>query len=455
MKLTSSITDLNRILILALCVAVSYLWAGSIRSGKRGIMTAVDFGGVYYGARCALDHDDPYNTQTCVRDFEAGGGQVPGKDAADRAKQEFVLMLIYPPTALLMVAPLAMLLWPTAQMVWILTMAGLFLVAAFLAWDLASEAPVLSGCIACFMMLNCFEPLSTGNPVGIVVPLCVVAVWCFTKGRAVLVGVLALSVALVVKPHDAGLVWLYFLLAGGVGRKRALQTLGVAAVFAVAAAVWISPISPNWVHEMSSNLSTIAAHGGASDPGPAGIDERSFSPIISLQNSASVFRDDAHFYNPVSYLIAGGLILVWLIAVLRRRPTREGALLALAAISALTMLPVYHRAEDAKLLLLALPAFAMLWASKERIRWVALALTSLSIFVTSDYPVAFFAAITQNVPAPISTLGGKLTLLALQPAPLVLLVTGCFYLWMFIRYRPTEAVVITDGVASTAIATAV
>lgn len=438
MSITGFITYLNRVLILALCVSISYIWAVSVRNSKSGIMRAVDFGGVYYGARCVLQHMDPYNTQTCIREFEAEGEQLPGVSAAERDKNAFVLMLIYPPTALLLVMPFAILPWTSAVAAWIALITALMLLAAFLAWDLASEVPLLAGCMAGFALLNSLVPLVTGNPVGVVVPLCVIATWCFLKERFALAGAVLLALALVVKPHDAGLIWLYFLLAGGRGRKRALQSLGVAAVLGVAAAIWIAPVSPNWVHEMSSNLTTIAIRGGASDPGPDGMDERSVSPIISLQNSASVFQDDSQFYNPVSYLTAGGLILVWAVAVLRKQPRREGALLALAAISALTMLPVYHRAEDAKLLLLALPGCAMLWASKKPERWLALGLTGAAIFITSDAPIAYIVVFTRGISASASTLGGKLMLLLLQPAPLVLLAMGCFYLWVFIRYEPTS-----------------
>ncbi len=45
--------------------------------------------------------------------------------------------------------------------------------------------------------------------------------------RCVWVGILCLAVSLAIKPHDGGLVWLYFILAGGAFRKRALQSLVV------------------------------------------------------------------------------------------------------------------------------------------------------------------------------------------------------------------------------------
>jgi hypothetical protein len=46
------------------------------------------------------------------------------------------------------------------------------------------------------------------------------------------------------------------------------------------------------------------------------------------------------------------------------------------------MLIIYHRQCDAKLLLLIVPACAMLWDSGRTIRWVALAATTLGVVLT-------------------------------------------------------------------------
>src|ERR1017187_6157574 len=102
----------------------------------------------------------------------------------------------------------------------------------------------------------------TGNAAGIVVSLCAVAVWCFLRERFVPAGVLCLAASLAIKPHDAGLVWLYFLLAGGVHRKRALQALLITAVLSVSALLWVSHVAPNWMQDWSANMASISATGG-------------------------------------------------------------------------------------------------------------------------------------------------------------------------------------------------
>jgi len=62
-----------------------------------------------------------------------------------------------------------------------------------------------------------------------------------------------------IKPHDAGLVWLYFLLAGGIYLKRALQTLLVTAVLGLVTIAWVTPIAPHWMQELHSNLLAVSA----------------------------------------------------------------------------------------------------------------------------------------------------------------------------------------------------
>jgi hypothetical protein len=432
-------TQLNRILVLSLCIGLSALWAASIRSARHPALESEDFGAIYYSTRCALEHRDPYDPQEVLRELKTDGQTLPSfGPMAKGFPQAVITKSDYPPTAFLAVAPLAMLSWPTALKIWLGVMEGLLVLAGYLAWDLAGDAPWLAGCIACFMLLNCEALLVTGNPAGVVVPFVVVGAWCFMKERFAWAGVVALALALVLKPHDAGFIWFYFLLAGGTGRKCALQTLAVVGILAACAAVWIAPDSPHWIEELQRNLAQLSAPGGPANPGPARMWNRSFG-MIDLQVIVSVFKDEPHFYNLVSYLIGGGPILTWAVAVMRKRATREGALLGLAAISLLSLPAFYHwAATDAKLLLLTLPACGIFWARKWPKRWIALGLTSAAIFITSDVPFHLWAAATASLTLSPSSFGGKMLLVLLYPVPLVLLAAGCFYLWVYIRYRPDE-----------------
>ena len=186
-------------------------------------------------------------------------------------------------------------------------------------------------------------------------------------------------------------------------------------------------------------MSAISAHGGLNEPGPASLIGRSPGMIFDLQAAICVFRDDPRIYNPVSYLICGTLLLVWAIRTLRVRFSLRSSWLALAAVVPLTMLVTYHRTYDAKLLLLAIPACAILWAEGGAIRWAALLVTSAGIVSTGDIPLVIFLILTKNLQISTAGLFSQIrTVLLLEPTPLILLAMAIFYLWIYLRRAPAK-----------------
>ena len=172
---------------------------------------------------------------------------------------------------------------------------------------------------------------------------------------------------------------------------------------------------------MRSNLATISVHGGINDPGPVSIGMRIPGMVIDLQTVFSVFRDDPRLYNLASYLVCGALLLVWLNRTVRSHFSTRSVWFALASITALTMLVTYHRPYDAKLLLLAVPACAMLWAEGGVIAWVALLLTTMGAVFTGDIPLAVLVILTKNMHAPAAGFAERLMFVALtRPVPLIL-----------------------------------
>jgi hypothetical protein len=396
----------------------------------------LDFKGIFYDTRCLLLHADPYKDGEPLRVYLAEGGKLPQFSVEPR---EVLRLDVYPPTTSLFVAPFAMLPWGLACRLWMMLTAVAFILAAFLIWDIGSNyAPVISGCLICFAVANTQAFFAFGNPAGIVVSLCMVAVWCFLEERYVWAGVLCLAVSLAMKPHDAGFMWLYFLLAGGVYRKRALQTFLVTAVLGLAAILWVTPIAPHWMQELHSNLLVTSAPGGTNDPGHDNSNSRGPGIIIELQSVVAVFRDDPRIYNPVSYLVCGALLLVWAARTLRARFSQRRAWLALATVVPLALLAAYHRPHDAKLLLLAVPACAMLWAEGGPLRWVALAVTTAGIVSTGGIPLIILVILTKNLQISTAGLSGQILMAVLtRPVPLILLAMGIFYLWIYMRRAPT------------------
>jgi hypothetical protein len=428
-KLTMTKARLDGLYLLLLG-GVVFVLLGTVLASTSPV-ALIDFRGLYYSARCLIQHSDPYNANEELRISQAEGGVRPW-DSANA--HEVVTQSVYPPTTFSFTVPFAMLPWGSAHILWMaLTIASLIF-ASFLIWNLGADyAPILSGLLVGFLLANSEVLIIVGNIAGIAIGLCVVAVWCFLRGRFILAGILCLAISLAVKPQNAGLVWLYFLLAGGVYRKRALQTLAAAVAFCLPSVLWVWHIAPHWIQELHSNILAFTAHGGINDPGPASSGAHGLAMIISLQEVISVFRDDPRIYNPASYLICAPLLLVWIFATLRSRPTAARILLGLAAIAPLTMLPFYHRQYDAKLLLLAVPACAMLWAEGGLIGRLALLVTTAGFVFNGDI---FFAIVirilTSHLPATV--LSGQIQAAVLVfPAPLILLVMSIFYLWVYVR----------------------
>lgn len=429
----------KRITLLVLCMGLSILWSQHIRRVNHDGISMADFGEIYFGAKCALHHHDPYDAGAVLSEFKADGGAFPVKNPTRAKIVPIVILLgVNLPTSLFIVAPLAIISWGMAQIVWLSLTSALLVIAGYLGWSLADDAaPVLAGCLIGFMLLNCTELLHLGNVAGIAVSLCAIATWCFARQRYAAAGVVLLAFSLALKPHDSGFIWLYFLLAGGVTRKRALQTVSVTAIIGILAAIWIAPYSPHWPQELHRNHEIVSQVGSTSDPAISGLASGSILTILDLQAAFSYFLKTAHAYNLASYVVAGGLIAVWAFVVIRRRTTPEATKLAIAAIAVLTLLPVYHRPYDAKLLMLSVPACAMLWAKGGVNRWISFGLTLTAVLLTSDIPLAILLDSTKALGISASLPPDKSVVLLLLP-PFALLAMGSYFLWTFIRYVPSQ-----------------
>jgi hypothetical protein len=103
-------------------------------------------------------------------------------------------------------------------------------------------------------------------------------------------------------------------------------------------------------------------------------------------------------------------------------------------VSALSMLATYHRPYDAKLLLLAVPGCSLLWAEGGTVGRIAFSLNASGVILTGDIPLAILNMLTSKIDLVAMSTGTRLlSIPLLRPAPLILLATSVFYLWVFIR----------------------
>jgi hypothetical protein len=424
-----------------LCVAISVLWGISI---GRGGTAWIDFRAVYAGTRCLIHEHNPYNVSDLKSEYLSEDGQRPPDTPFNL---QAITLYVNVPTTFVIVAPLAMLSWGPAHILWMLVLGCAFILAILLMWRVGARhtAPV-STFLACILAVNCASIFAAGNTAGIVVGLCGIAVWCFLENRFVRVGVLCLGLSLAIKPHDAGLVWLYFLLAGGVYRKRALQSVAITAVIGLAAVLWLWHVAPHWMHDWSTNLATISARGGMNEPGPNSFSGRSVYTVVDLQAAISIFRDDPGFYNLVTYLICGTLLLVWSIWTLRTRVSISKTWLALAAATAFTLLVTYHRPWDAKLVMLAIPPSCMLWTRRGGLGKTAFWITTAAVLFAGDFPLAVLKTIADSLHVNRSGFGGQLlSVVLIRPESIALLAMGIFYLWTYLRCTPQEKLLSVDS----------
>ncbi|WP_109486765.1 DUF2029 domain-containing protein [Occallatibacter savannae] len=415
------------VILILLCSAFSLLVGRALdQSSGAGVSS---YRAVYYGARCLLQHADPYDPAQFSRVYMAEDAALPRDPSHRPPFLRAVMVCVNLPTTLFLLLPLALLPWGLSHLLWLAAIALSLTAAAVLAYDLTpqtdSHLPLF---LVCFLMANCEVLFTVANTAGIAVGLCVISVWCFVRNRFEGFGVVCLAISLALKPHDSGLIWLWLLASGGLLRKRALQTALFVAAIALPAVLVVGQSSPHWRSELTANLAATSAHGDISDPGPASSSRKgSADIIIDLQTVLSLFNENPGFYNPASLLIAGGLLVAVLFRTIWSGASFPNAWFAVAAVSALTMLPSYHRPYDARLLLLAMPATAMLWATQNTMQKATALLSVFAIVFTADIPLALVSMLTHNLDLARMGLAERALLLPIvRPASLLLLLLAIF-----------------------------
>ena len=397
----------------------------------------MDFKGVYSSTRCLLEHTDPYNPDQLRRAYLTEGGARPSDFPV---VAEVVARSFYPPTSFVLTLPFALLPYGPAHVLWFSLTAALFIFAAFLIWKVCSQqAPVIAGILIALLLANSASLLVLGNPAGIALGLCVIAVWCFTRGRAIAVGIVCMAISLAVKPNDAGPIWLCFLLAGASYRRRSIRTLVLVIAMCVPVVVWVSSVAPHWPQEQQSNLQVTSTGGDLNDPSPASPYLDGLDTLIQLQTITSIFWDSPRSYNAASWLICAPLLLAWVFVALRSRSSPANMWLALAAAAALSVLPVYHRTHDARILLLTVPACAMLWAERAAARWLAIFLNAAASLSMGEIASFIRLNLAARWLPHFTGLCGKVAMVVLErPVPLLALCMAVFYLWLSFQrvFRP-------------------
>jgi len=384
--------------------------------------TAKDFRVVYFPARTLLAGLDPYNPDHVLQTVHQAGEDA---SVAEPISRKIQARYVYPPTAFAVTVPFALLPLRAASVLWMATGTLGLILASFLTWDLCRDlAPTASALLIAYLLANSEVVVVLSNPSALAISLAVIATWCILKSRFPWIGVSLFALSLCLKPQDAAVIWCFFLLAGPNLRKRSIQIAILAVALSIPMLLWVWHLSPHWSAQLHANYAVLSAPGGPADPGPLDPD----SELVDLQVVFSRIKDLPNFYNSLSYLVGGPLLLVWGFIAVRMPRTRGSQFLSLAAVIPLSLLPVYHHFYDTKLLLLCIPGFALLWSRQSHQRWLALALTFAALIVTGDLS---HTVLNRN------HIGGWMqSFIPNFPvllAPITLLTMGVFYLWVFWR----------------------
>jgi hypothetical protein len=387
-----------------------------------------DFKPLYAGARCILHHENPYDDEALRREFILAHGDM--RDPEPLAPH----YLLYPPPALFLVLPFALFQWPVAHLLFLAALAALLVAASFLIADLCMPySPILLPVLISVFLLGANQLMILAQPAGPAIGLCVLGAVLLLKQKHIGFAVLCFSLSLTIKPHLGALIWLYF----AIDRRFRMQAVLIAALtvlLCLPSVLWLSftPASAHWMHDLQQNLKITELKGALSDPGPGNL--KAYY-ITTLQTVVSLFNDNKAFYTGVTWLICGTLFVLWLIALLRIAPSRERDFFALATMSCLSMLPMYHRAYDTKLLLLCFPALALVfhqarlhWMQRSGkwtgfVGWSTMAAVLVVLIENDRYNYRLYAAMSGPDPAHLLK-----TIVLLRNIPVALLLQAILYL---------------------------
>lgn len=405
MKSAAVLRTLSAVLV---CLGVTFFVLRGYKD-EQHVLQFRDFKQPYSSARCLLHGCNPYSELDTHAEFLRAGG-------SDEDSEVFVpYSALYPPFSLAVLTPLAALPYPVAHTVWLLAIAGLFSIAVLLVLDLCRRFTSAAGPL---VVLALFAASSTillmlGQISGPVIALLVIGFWCLLRERARWLAVLCFTLALSLKPHDSVLLVCYLPFAGRPWRGTCAAIAALTAVIVVAGTLWCSaaPASAHWLTDLRANLHGNAAPNGADDPSLRSTQALFMANLQPLFAAVTPSRTAA---NALSLTTALLLLAAWLPPALRLPNTLAKHLLAIACLACITLLPIYHRQYDTRLLLLAFPAVALLLSWRRFWGLLTFALLTLATVATSHQYLHTFAG--RFLPG-LATASPLKVLLLLRPLP--------------------------------------
>jgi len=252
---------------------------------------------------------------------------------------------------LVVLAPVAAVPWAIAKPLWLgilllsfaATVAALALTSGF-RWNEPRTLAVVAGSLA---LAPFHTGIASGNSSILVIALSALAIWAAHRGRDVASGVL-FGLACALKPQIGAFLVLYYL----VRRRWRLFTIAVACTTALTlvSALNLQMRDGSWVQDYVHNAKGFVTANHIDDFTTA---NPSRFTLINLQVPFFAITRHSRSANLLAFGATALLLWMWMYCVIGSRKNMP-ELLSLAAISVITLLPVYHRFYDAALLALPL-----------------------------------------------------------------------------------------------------
>jgi Glycosyltransferase family 87 len=340
--------------ILLLLAGAEFALRGPVRFAHAASFN--DFISPYIQTRAWMAGQDPYSPQNLVRRWppEAERFDFLTRDLADGSLVlKRGIPTAYPLTAFVLIAPVAVLPWHLAHPLWLLITVCSFGVAAVSLLSVAKLLPRNDLTIAFLAIALALAPFHTALAAGSIVTVAVAAsaaaVWASNRRHDILAGVL-LAMAVGLKPQ-IGLPFCFYYLVRRRWRLPALAVGLVAVLFLLAVARCAMGGTP-WIENYLYDNRILFA------PGSLG-DFTEGNPIrfglINFQVAAYTLLHNREAASLVAIALAATGGVAWLFLILRRERNRPGSeLLALSALTVLSLIPIYHRFYDASLLIFPL-----------------------------------------------------------------------------------------------------
>jgi Glycosyltransferase family 87 len=418
--------------LLILCISAVVFFAVG---GARVSRSSNDFVPVYTGARCLLHGCNPYDTSQLEQQFFLAGGH-----AAELPSWN-IDVPVYPPSTFLVLSPLALFPFPAARLIWFLLNGCLFVTATGLILAVCTPSHRwLATALGSLLLMSSAILLILGQPAIFAISLLGISIHLFLRGRLLGLGTLLLMLSLAVKPQVGGLIVLYLVARRVHWRSAALALAGALALLLSSALILqVHPRSFGWASALRANLTATLDTGGSADPRPA---NPQAIGDTNLQSLTSIFFPSDRGFNLAAYAVFMLLFAAFVLVFWGAHADAELHLLALAALSILSLMPVYHRFYDTRLLLLTVPAVLIVFQKRRFLGSIIGITTALSV-ISVQYRLQIFLFQHDEWK---SVLRNKLLfILLLRQQNLELLILLCLYLLAMFSIRFSNSLALSSA----------